>query len=61
VTRMQQPPSVPAKRVAYAEPAEAPDAACPAPRTGRHLMEGAGVALWEVHLAVELQKKVTLC
>jgi hypothetical protein len=60
VTRLQQPPSAPAKSVAYVEPAEAPAAACPAPPTGRHLMERAGVALWEVRLAVELQKKVTL-
>ena len=58
---MQQPPSVPAKSVASAEPAEAPDAACPAPPAGRHfgdiLMERAGVAPAEVRLAVELQKE----
>jgi len=56
LTRLQQPPDVPARSVARTTPSGASEVACPAPRLGDILIQQAGVAPSEISRAIELQK-----
>jgi two-component system chemotaxis sensor kinase CheA len=57
LTRLQQPPPLPAKSEVFVEPMVAAGVTCPAPLLGDILMERAGVAPAELRRAVELRKK----